>query len=246
MLQKENELQQLITKTNRNKVIGIVVFLVLLSMAFIIALFYRHKVKRVRQIQNLRTKISSDLHDDVGSILSGLSMQAELLEMSLPEADKPKLEIIAKLGRSAMHHMRDAVWAMDARKDSMSDLIDRMREFTEESLAAKGISYDFEIVNVNLDKKIRPDHRQNIYLIFKEAVTNILKHSNATEVKFNIINEKDSFALQIIDNGAVKTKTYKTTGQGTDNMRMRAERIAAKIDFKIENGFGVYVSMPSL
>jgi len=246
LLQKENELQQVITQTNRNKFIGILTFVFLGSLAFIIILFYRHKAKRIKQIQNLRTKISSDLHDDVGSILAGLSMQAELLEISLPEADKPKLQLISKLGRTAMRHMRDAVWAMDARKDSMGDLIDRMREVAAESLGAKEISYDFDIVNVKLDKKIRPDYRQNIYLIFKEALTNIIKHSNATDVKLNLLNDKDSFQMQIIDNGIVETKTYKTTGLGMDNMKMRAKRIAAKIDFKRENGFGVYISMPSL
>lgn len=246
LLQKENELQQLITQSNRNKFIGGLLMIAIIAFAFLLTMFLGNKVKRARQIGDLRTKISSDLHDDVGSILSGLSMQAELLEMSLPDVDKPKLQFIAKLGRSAMHRMRDAVWAMDARKDSMNDLLDRMKEFAHESLGVKGIEYEFVIQNIKLDKKIRPDHRQNIYLIFKEALTNIIKHSNATSVKLNILNQKDTFYLQIIDNGVVETKAYKTTGLGTANMKMRAKKMTAQIAFKIENGFGVYVKMPSL
>lgn len=246
LLQKENEVQQLKSQANRNRFVGIVIFLLLASIAFLTTFYLNHKVKRAKQIESLRTKISSDLHDDVGSILSGLSMQAELLEMSLPEAEKPKLQSLAKLGRTAMHHMRDAVWAMDARKDTMNDLIDRMNEFAHETLGVKGIEYEFKLGNINAEKKIRPDHRQNIYLIYKEAITNILKHSNATMVKLNILNEKGSFRMQIIDNGIVETKTYKTTGLGTDNMKMRAKRIDAIITFTRDQGFGVHVEIPAI
>lgn len=245
LLQKENELQQVKSQASKNRLIGFLIFILLASIGLLTAFYLNHKVKRVRQIENLRTKISSDLHDDVGSILSGLSMRAELLEMNSPESTKPELQLISKLGRNAMQHMRDAVWAMDARKDNMSDLIDRMREFAEETLGAKEINFDFVLNNLNLESKIRPDYRQNIYLIFKEAVANIVKHSNADEVKLNLYNEKGTFHMQIIDNGNTEAKTYKTTGLGTDNMKMRAKRIAANIMFKREMGYGVYIEVPA-
>ncbi len=246
LLHKENELQQLVASTTRNNFIGVFLISLLGGIGIFIYFFLQNKVKRVQQIENLRTKISSDLHDDVGSMLSGLAMQAELLEMTSSESEKPKLQRIAKIGRSAMLQMRDAVWAMDARQDHMSDLVDRMREFAEETLVLKGIKYEFKIENVNLEKKILPDLRQNLYLIFKEALTNIIKHSNATEVTLIMKNNGDSFNFQIIDNGAVQEKNYKTTGLGTSNMKMRADRIKAHLEIKIQNGFGVYLVIPAV
>jgi len=91
-------------------------------------------------VEQLRTKISADLHDDVGSLLTGLAMQSEVLGKKAPENIRVKLDRISNLSRSAMLQMRDAVWVMDARKDNWQSLIDRVNEFASEHLGAKELA----------------------------------------------------------------------------------------------------------
>ena len=88
---------------------------------------------------DLRNKISADLHDEVGTLLTGLAMQSEILERKVPKANQEKLHRISALSREAMLGMRDSVWAMDAQKDFSNSLVDRMNEFANEQLENTGI-----------------------------------------------------------------------------------------------------------
>ncbi len=203
---------------------------------------FQRKLEKRLAIEQLRTKISSDLHDDVGSILTGLAMQSEILAVSSSEEDKIRLSRINHLSRNAMSTMRDAVWAMDNRKDNWQSLIDRMHEFATEILETKNISYSISPENLNTMEDLDSEIRQNLYLIFKEAITNVVKHSSATNVNIKIEGRKDKFRMVIADNGYVKFKEKNgIAGLGLSNMKLRAIKIDA--DFKIEEKDGFTISL---
>lgn len=246
LLEKEKELQEVRAKSSRNKLLAGMVLLLIMSGAGLIYFNLQNQMKRRKQIESLRTKISSDLHDDVGSMLSGLAMQAELLQISMPEADQDKLLRISTMGRSAMSRMRDAVWAMDARKDKFSDLLDRMNEFAEETLVQADIAFKLNYSGIDQDKIIMPDVRQSIYLIFKESLTNIIKHAEPTKVVISLTNSKDDFCMSIKNDGVVPDKNYKSSGLGTSNMKMRAESIGGSITFDKSDGFEVLLKSSPL
>ncbi len=246
ILQKENELQEIKTKTNRNIFIGGSLFLMLISGLIYTRLFYKNKVERAKQVENLRNKISADLHDDVGSLLTGLAMQTEILQLTSPQTDQSKLSRISELSRSAMSRMRDAVWAMNAENDNWDSLIDRMNEFASEMLLTKDIQFTINKEKLNGEQNISGDFRQNIYLIFKEAITNILKHSSADQVIISLSNSNPRFEMLIKDNGVLKGKKYKTTGQGTNNMQNRAKKINGQLSTSYENGFCIALECPFL
>lgn len=191
----------------------------------------------------LRIKISSDLHDDVGSILTGLAMQAEMMEATATEKDKLRLSRISNLSRSAMSRMRDAVWAMDARKDNWQSLVDRINEFAEETLIANEISCEVAHQGINLSEDIPTNLRQNLYLITKEALTNIIKHSNGNQAAVVLKREADIIHLQIQDNGIPKLRKATSAGLGMSNMRMRAEKINGNIQIRRNKGFSISVSV---
>ena len=199
---------------------------------------YSEKLKRQKSLAALRTKISSDLHDDVGSILSGLAMQSQMLTYSANEEQRESLLEISGMSRDAMERMRDTVWAMDNRKDKLENLIDRMRDFAEKSFSLKKITHQFVIDITDSKKFIDPEKRQQVYLIFKEAVTNIIKHSNGTHVQINFTESKNNLKLVIHDNGTAKT-SGNSDGLGISNMKMRAEKIGGMLTAKYENGFVV-------
>lgn len=210
-----------------------------LAVSAIVYAWFQYRLQQALKIERLRVKISSDLHDDVGTLLSGLAMQTEILEMTALDKDKPRLQRVGELARSAMSRMRDTVWAIDARKDKFENLIDRMREHAEETLTARDIVFDLEIENLDLKKNLPTDVRQNLYLIYKEAITNIAKHANASEVKVRLEKVGTAFEMRIEDNGKAVQKNYKTTGAGLMNMKMRAEQIGGTLEFYQRDGFGV-------
>ncbi|NEV92751.1 two-component system sensor with a ligand-binding domain protein [Psychroflexus sp. YR1-1] len=206
--------------------------------------FYRYRLTQVLALERLRTKISSDLHDDVGSMLTGLAMQSEMLEMQTNhKIDKNRLHNITTMSRDTISHMRDLVWSIDSRRDTLGDLLERMQELAEEMLLPAEIRYSIEADELNLSKKINLNCKRNLFLIYKEAVTNIVKHSDANEVHIKITKKKAECIFEIKDNG--KGENLKQgTGMGLANMKLRCDSMDAKLEFDMENGFGVRVNLP--
>jgi len=217
----------------------------LVAFASIIYGVFQYRIAQILKVERLRTRIASDLHDDVGGILSGLAMQTELLELTAEEEDKSKLRQIAEMSRSAMSGMRDTVWAIDSRKDKFEDLLDRIREHAEEVLIPKDIMYDIEIHQIPIDTIISPLIRQNLYLIFKEAITNTAKHSNGNLVQVDLTMRKTHFEMRIHDNGVVDSKSYKTTGLGISNIKMRTKNLGGELSIDTVAGYEITLKIPA-
>lgn len=219
--------------------IGVLLEILIFSLGLGYRLRLQDNEKRI-VVENLRASISSDLHDDVGSMLSGLSMQAQVLAFTADVKDKESLMQISEISSKAMDTMRDTVWAIDSRKDLYDSLLDRMRDFAENTLFKSEISYDIQVQGLGKDESILPNIRQQLYLIYKEAISNILKHANATDVNVLLIKTKKTIELIIKDNG-VGLKSTQHSGLGLSNMKMRAKKLNATI--KIENSDGLKISV---
>ncbi|MCP9769065.1 hypothetical protein EGI22_14195 [Lacihabitans sp. LS3-19] len=212
-----------------------------ISLYFYIRFRVWQRLKKIKEREALRTKISSDLHDDVGSILTGLSMQSQMMSLKADEKAKKQLLELSDMSFEAMDRMRDTVWAIDPSRDRFENLVDRMRSFAEKNLPNKNIKHNF-VIEIDKPKEfINPDKRQAVFLIFKEALTNILKHTNATHVDIKVIKDKRGFFLYIKDNGTNKPVENKE-GQGLGNMRLRAEKINANLKLEYIKGFAVTLS----
>jgi signal transduction histidine kinase len=202
----------------------------------------KQKLKKIKELEAIRIRISSNLHDDVGTILSGLAMQSEMLALTTNKEQKDVLLEIRDMSHEAMERMRDTVWAIDSRKDKFENLIDRMRAYTEKNLNLKNIKHNFSIEVEDLKAFINPEVRQNLYLILKEAITNICKHSDATLVNVVFRHQKNQYFLEITDNGKIKP-TVNSDGTGLHNMMMRANKINAKLNIEKSDGYRVWVEM---
>jgi len=207
---------------------------------------FQYRLEQVLKVERLRIKISNDLHDDVGGMLSGLAMQSELLALNAEEDTRQRLDRISNLSRRAMSRMRDTVWAIDIRKDKLTNLIERMREHAEETLSPRNIHHEISVEGINPDKTLDTEVRQNLYLISKEAITNVAKHSNGDLVTISLLQNVEGFSLSIQDNGIVHAKNYKTTGQGQSSMRMRAEAIGGQLSVEKGQGYQVEITMKRL
>ena len=205
-----------------------------------LAIYYRlnQKLKRQNALTALRSKISMDLHDDVGSVLSGLAMQSELLTYTAPAEHQSAFKEISIMSREAMEQMRDIVWSMDHRKDKYENLVDRMRAYAERHLNVNNIRYDFITEGIPTGKFINPEKRQTIYLIFKEALANVMKHSDAKHVLIRFTEDKGSLQLLVQDNGSKKPEAI-TDGMGLSNIKERAKRIGGTLTAVYDQGFRV-------
>ena len=220
--------------------------LAIIVISGITYLIVRFRLGQKLKVERLRTKLSSDLHDEVSGLLSGIAMQTDVLqEIVIDQNSKRKLRVIGEKSRKAMSKMSDVIWSIDSRNDKVGDLLYRMHEHAEEMFTPLSIQYHFRIGRLDRNVKMRVKIRQELYFIFKEAVNNIVKHANATRVDIHLFNNGNQFEMVIHDNGHGKTKMngYGKTGQGLANIRMRAQRIKAHLEILNGNGYTVQLKM---
>ena len=208
----------------------------------IIYLFYRnYQYMQMVDIERMRVRIASDLHDDVGASLTEIALQSDFLQAGKLDPDfKQSIEQIGKQCRRIVTSLDDIVWSIDARNDTLGDFTDRMQDYVLNVLEPRNfnVSYDFD--ELNMENKLPVPVKENLYLIFKEAVNNISKYSNGDRVNLSMKSGNGKYCLKIFDNGT-SGKGQKKTGHGLRNMEMRAERIGAEFNFEDTDGFTISV-----
>ncbi len=212
-----------------------------------IAVVYQYRVRRLLEIERLRVRIASDLHDDVGSSLTKISLQSELIQEGIDPAEQQNyLRNIAAMSRDLVTAMSDIVWSIDARNDTVDSLLDKMRSFGAGTLSTLDI--DFTLVTSGLDpkKKLPVDVRENLYLIYKEAINNIAKHAGASRVDVSLEKGTDGLLMTIRDNGKGWEGAARPSGHGTKNMKMRADRLDGTLEIKKDHGTVVALKTRSL
>ncbi|MFT7120630.1 MAG: signal transduction histidine kinase [Neolewinella sp.] len=227
----------------------------------LILLILQAKLREKLRNEQLRTQLSSDIHDEVSGLLAGITLQAELLKSYTDDKKlQSRLHTVGEAGRSAMSKMSDVIWSIDSRRDTLGDLLQRMQEHADEVLLPLEIRYDFKATGFDETKSLPGNIRQDIYFIFKEAINNIAAHSNASRVDIRVEQLPQTFDLFIKDNGtkiedgtdpsspnSLRTSVRaRKTGQGKDNMRMRASRLKGDLEMKEENGYMLQFTMRRL
>ncbi|MDZ7691229.1 MAG: two-component regulator propeller domain-containing protein [Balneolaceae bacterium] len=203
-------------------------------------IYHYYKVRKMVEIERMRVRIASDLHDDVGSSLTEIALQTDFLQTSnLDREVKKSLSQIGDQSRKIVSSLDDIVWSIDARNDTLGDLTDRMQDYVNNVLPSKEVRYRFG--NLDMDEKLAVSKKENIYLIFKEAINNIAKHADATKVEVELKNDNGTFDLFVRDNGSGIKENARRTGHGLRNMKMRADRINADIEFQNKTGFTVHL-----
>lgn len=208
------------------------------TLSAVFYLLYRYRLNQMKKVEAVRIKISSDLHDEVGGLLTGIGLYSQTLaaRADLNFQAKERANKISTLSRSAVSSMRDILWTVDARNDKIDALEDHIRAFAEEMLTAKDIIVRISFETDRLKKGLPGDMRQQLYFFAKEAITNIVKHSNATTVSIRFRQKGNNFVFNICNDGATDTTGKTNTGQGLKNMQMRAGRLNAQLTVESHAG----------
>ena len=177
-------------------------------------------------IENTRMRIAIDLHDDVGSVLSSMSIYSEAAKKSIAENNVNKasslLEQIGLNARETMSTMSDIVWTINPLNDTGAKLFNRMEAFASGIFSSMNVNFTFHADHDLVDSSFVMPVRQNIYYIFKEAITNCAKHSGASEVNVKFLNRNNNFVMIIAENGKGFDPDQEYQGNGIKNMRHRA------------------------
>jgi signal transduction histidine kinase len=179
---------------------------IVLGLTFLIPVFIveRRRLMSKEQLDGIRKRIASDLHDDIGSNLGSISLIArtarkDLVRLQGPEEIAVDLCEVETIARESSLAMRDIVWLLERRQDSIGDLVVRMRETAGRLLREMEVTVECD--STKTAAKLSLDAKRHLFLFYKEAIHNVLKHSKANRVWIRLWDEDDKLALEISDNG---------------------------------------------
>lgn len=215
----------------------------ILLMGILFFFIYRsYHTRQLLRLQTLRNKIASDLHDDIGSTLSSISIFTLMAREGSKEVI-PILDQIGEYSRNMLESMADIVWSINPGNDNFEKIILRMRSFAFELLGSKNIDFEFNADESLSTLKLSMELRKNLYLIFKEATNNMVKYSQANSALFSITRTKNVLTLLIRDNGKGFDVNRENQGNGLKNMKNRATEMGAKFLIESELGKGTTIQI---
>lgn len=227
----------------------------------------KSREERLAELEKVRSRIATDLHDDIGASLTQIAILSEVAQAQGKKGNGASAEPLRKISRVSnelVGTMSDIVWSIDPGKDHLSDLTQRMRRFASDVLAPKGVHLDFHAPGKAGEITLNTNLRREVFLIFKESVNNILKHSKAARVRINLEITGEDLMLEISDDGngfdtnrrsevGVQPESSEPAGafsspcasggNGISSIKKRAEEMKGKLKIVSESGRGTTVSL---
>ena len=216
--------------------------IVLAAIGIIFFGLYKYRLEQMKKVQIIRNNIASDLHDDIGSTLNSISIYSEVAKQQAGK-DIPALELIGVNSRKIIESMSDIVWTINPENDSFEKIIIRMRSFAYQLLRVKKVEYTFEVDEKLNSIALPMQVRKNFYLVFKEAITNVVKYSEASRVSIDLFEKNKIIMLRIRDNGKGIPVNAQTLGNGLMNMTRRAKEISAELNIISANDGGTEIEL---
>ena len=220
----------------------------ILCIASLIYWIYRIRIKRIIELENVRSRISRDLHDDIGSTLSSINLLSHSAKKRLDEKDVNRtyvsLEKINERTQRMLDNMNDIIWSIKPENDSLVSVLSRMREFAGTVLEAKNITCIIDFPSANTNLVLPLELKNNLFLIFKEAINNLAKYSGATQAHIVLSISGNKLYMRISDNGKGFDSTDSITGTGGNgmkNMSKRARESKAELIVNSKKGEGTTI-----
>lgn len=229
-----------------------VVFVAALAIGGIVYAFYRYRVAHAvavgLAVEQMRTHLATDLHDDLGSSLSRISILSEVARRRV-ESDPEGARLVSEIGEAAremIEALGENIWAIDPRRDNLRSLVTRIRRFAGDLLEARGMAWNLQAPPDPEQVKLSPIERRHLYLIFKEALNNAARHSEATSVSMSIAVAGRHLSAVIRDNGKgfMPPKATESVGRhGLPSMLGRALQLKGELKIDSQAGQGTEIRL---
>jgi len=202
--------------------------------------------ERMRELERVRKRIASDLHDDIGSSLTQISLLSEVAQQRLGNegsALAEPLAMIANSSRELVDSMSDIVWAINPQKDHLRDLSQRMRALASDVFTASNIKFRFQAPEDEGELRIGANLRRELFLIFKESINNIAKHSGCANAEVEFRADERALFLLVSDDGRGFDTSGENEGHGLVSMRERSREMGGSLEMISQAGKGTTITL---
>lgn len=210
---------------------------------------YQMRVAQLLALERVRHGIARDLHDDMGSTLSSISILSQVARQHHQSGRAEQVAaLLTQIGESShrmLDSMDDIVWAINPAHDVLEDVVTRMRTFAVDVLEARGIDFTFRVSDEVLALRLEMRARREFFLLFKEAVNNLAKYARCQEASITLSYEHRHLVLRVIDDGVGfdLSAPAQGGGNGMTNMRQRAAALRATLTVDTAPGKGTRLTL---
>lgn len=206
------------------------------------------RLEQVNQIQNIRNRISRDMHDDIGASLSKMGMLAQQAKLQVQkgnvESSLGTFDKITSQSKEAVSGLSTIIWAINPQHDNLKSMLGFMRNYISDFFEGNAIQYSINFPDAEELIIINPELKRNLFLVLKESLNNIVKHSGATEVTIRFVTGRGKYQFEIADNGtgidATKDKSF---SNGLISMKKRMEEVQGLFHLNTNNGRGTGIEL---
>jgi len=207
---------------------------------------HRLRLTRAIEIERVRARIATDLHDDIGAGLSQIAVMTEVLSRDLAArggAPTPLPGRMGEIARELVESMGEIVWAINPERDRFMSLSQRIRRHATEVLRARGVAMGFASDEGSGEREVRGDVRREMLLAFKEMLSNAVRHGECTRVEIALRLDGAALRLSVTDDGRGFDPSSAEEGTGLSSLRRRAERLGGRATIESAPGHGTTVSL---
>ena len=211
---------------------------------------YRFKLERLEQQQALereRTRIAQDLHDDLGAGLVEINFGSELAQDPTLPADEVREHSreIGSRAREMVTALDEIVWAVNPKHDSVSSLATYFCQFAQHFLKATPVHCHLDVAKDLPAAPLNAEQRHSLFLAFKEALSNVVQHARATELRLTIAADADVLRVAVSDNGRglrLDVPRERSGADGLGNMQRRLQQLGGRCELTSPPGHGTTVT----
>jgi signal transduction histidine kinase len=214
-----------------------------LTLVALLAWAYHLRVAKLLEIERLRLRIASDLHDDLSSDLSAIAVATDMMQRraELPEAERGRLAELRDKYLQMAGALRDTVWYVQPEHDSLAATILRMKVTAGDLLG--DTPFDFEATTVDGDAAVHMGARRDLFLVYKELIHNAARHARASRVKVELRAHGGRVTLRVSDDGVGFDPAAAPAGEGLRSLRRRADRMGARLEIASRPGEGTTATL---
>jgi signal transduction histidine kinase len=207
------------------------------------------RLKQEKIIEKERSRISRDMHDDIGASLSRIALLSQIIETGQMEAEKVmgKIHDISEMSRNLIDNISEIIWAINPDHDQASSLLGFVRNYIAKSLESADLNYHISFPGYIPELPLSSEFRRNVFLIIKESLANVLKHAQAGEVKVDVQFSEKLFTVTISDNGrGFSPGEARSSGNGLRNIKKRIAELDGQwqVDSAPGHGTTIHFSVP--
>ncbi len=216
--------------------------IIIIILGAIAYLIHRYRLKKLLEVERTRMRIAKDLHDDVSATLTGIAYFSNAISKELGKERTPVMQklitLIQESTEEVQEGMHDIIWSINPENDRWDVILPKFRRFASDLCESRNISYSIDLPADMSGKAFIMEKRRNLWLVFKELITNAVKHSECSRIEIAMTVEKFNLVLRVADNGKGFDPSTHSDREGLKNIKTRAENLRGTAALKTQSGDG--------